>query len=39
MIINPLPHERVGLRVSMAFFLLKAEIDQLLAALSRLQRS
>ena len=30
---------RAGLRVSPAFFLLKAEIDHLLAALSRLQRS
>ena len=30
---------RAGLRVSTAFFLLKAETDHLLAALSRLQRS
>ena len=30
---------RAGLRVSIAFFLLEAEIDQLLAALGRLQRS
>ena len=32
-------HEREGLRVSIAFFLLKAETDQPLAALGRLQRS
>lgn len=32
-------HEREGLRVSIAFFLLEAAIDQLLAALGRLQRS
>ena len=36
----PLPLlARVGLRVSIAFFLLEATIDQLLAALGRLQRS
>ena len=37
---GPLPMlTRAGLRVSIAFSLLEAEIDHLLAALGRLQRS
>ena len=37
--IKRLSHGCEGLRVSIAFFLLEAEMDQLLAALGRLQRS
>lgn len=39
MLIKPLPHGREGLRISIAFFLLETAIDQLPAALGRLQRS
>ena len=38
MVIKPLPHGREGLRASIAFFLLEAEIDELLAALGRLAK-
>ncbi len=36
---KPLSHGREGLRTTLAFFLLEAAIDHLLAALGRLQRS
>ena len=38
MVIKPLPHGREGLRASIAFFLLEAEIDELLAALGSLAK-
>lgn len=37
MIVKPLPHTRQGLRISLPFFLLEEEIDQLVAALRILQ--
>ncbi|MEE3370777.1 MAG: aminotransferase class V-fold PLP-dependent enzyme [Planctomycetota bacterium] len=37
MIVKPLPHTRQGLRISLPFFLLETEIDQLVAALRILQ--
>ena len=37
-VIKPLPHGREGLRASIAFFLLEAEIDELLAALGSLAK-
>ena len=38
MVIKPLPHGREGLRASITFFLLEAEIDELLAALNSLAK-
>ena len=37
MIVKPLPHSRQGLRISLPFFLLEEEIDQLVTALRTLQ--